>query len=51
MVETQKIAIQRVAKSRVSEVDFDHIPFGNIYTDHMFMADYRKGEWNTDRRN
>jgi branched-chain amino acid aminotransferase len=45
MVDTQKIAIQRTKQSRLSEVDFNNIPFGKIYTDHMFMADYRKGEW------
>ncbi|HEU5290802.1 MAG TPA: branched-chain amino acid aminotransferase [Cyclobacteriaceae bacterium] len=45
MVETQKISIQKVRQSRLSEVDFTNIPFGKIYTDHMFMADYRNGEW------
>ena len=45
MVETQKISIQRVKQSRLPEVDFSNIPFGKIYTDHMFMADYRDGEW------
>jgi branched-chain amino acid aminotransferase len=45
MVETQKISIQKVKQSRLPEVDFSNIPFGKIYTDHMFMADYRNGEW------
>lgn len=45
MVETQKISIQKVSQSRLAEVDFSNIPFGKIYTDHMFMADYRNGEW------
>ena len=45
MVDTQKISIQKVKQSRVHEVDFANIPFGKIYTDHMFMADYRNGEW------
>ncbi len=45
MVDTQKISIQKVKQSRVHEVDFANIPFGKIYTDHMFMADYRSGEW------
>ena len=45
MVETQKISIQKVRQSRLPEVDFSNIPFGKIYTDHMFMADYRNGEW------
>lgn len=45
MVDTQKISIERVKQSRVHEVDFANIPFGKIYTDHMFIADYRNGEW------
>lgn len=45
MVETQKISIQKVRQSRLPEVDFSNIPFGKVYTDHMFMADYRNGEW------
>lgn len=49
MVETMKIATERVKKSRISEVDFSNIPFGKIYTDHMFMADYKNGEWKNFR--
>ncbi|MCU0399204.1 MAG: branched-chain amino acid aminotransferase [Cyclobacteriaceae bacterium] len=44
-----KIAVKRVNTSRITEVDFTNIPFGKIYTDHMFMADYRNGEWNNFR--
>jgi branched-chain amino acid aminotransferase len=49
MVETQNITIQRVAKSRLPEVDFKNLPFGKTYTDHMFMADFRDGEWKNFR--
>lgn len=49
MVDTQKISIERVKRSRINEVDFDNIPFGKIYTDHMFMADYKNGEWGNFR--
>ena len=45
MVETQKISVQETKKSRLSEVDFNHLPFGKEYSDHMFMADYKHGEW------
>lgn len=45
MVETLSIAIERVAKSRLPEIDFSQLPFGQVYTDHMFLADYRNGEW------
>jgi branched-chain amino acid aminotransferase len=49
MVETLKIQINRVKESRISEVDFANIPFGKVFTDHMFMADYRNGEWGNFR--
>ena len=45
MVETQKISVQETKKSRLSEVDFNHLPFGKEYSDHMFMADFKHGEW------
>jgi len=45
MVELQKISINKVLESRITQVDFDNISFGKVFTDHMFMADYRNGEW------
>jgi branched-chain amino acid aminotransferase len=49
MVEIAGIPVKKVAKSRLPEVDFSNIPFGKIYTDHMFLADYRDGEWKNSR--
>ena len=45
MVETQRIVVQKIGKSRISEVDFSELPFGKFFADHMFLADYRQGEW------
>lgn len=45
MVEILKVEVERVAKSRLPEVDFSNLPFGKICTDHMFMADFRNGAW------
>lgn len=42
------IRIEKVSRSRLSEVDLsspDKIPFGRIFSDHMFVADYYDGEW------
>jgi branched-chain amino acid aminotransferase len=41
----KKIKIQQVSKSRIHTVDFDHIPFGKIFADHMLVADYANGQW------
>ena len=40
-----KINIQKVAKSKISEVDFSHLPFGQIFTDHMFICNFKNGSW------
>lgn len=45
MVETLKIEVNKTTKSRLPEVDFQNIPFGKIYADHMFMTDFRDGDW------
>ena len=49
MVETQKIDIKKTPKSRLSQINFNDIPFGKVYADHMFMADYKHGDWNNLR--
>ena len=35
------ISIEKVAKSRLSEVDFSKLNFGKIFSDHMFICDYK----------
>jgi len=40
-----KIETTKVNKSRLPEIDFDNIPFGQLFSDHMFSADYIDGEW------
>jgi len=49
MVATSNISIQKRAVSRISEIDFNDLPFGREVTDHMFIAEYKNGEW-TDLR-
>jgi branched-chain amino acid aminotransferase len=36
---------EKVAKSRITQVNFDTLKFGHEFSDHMFIADYRNGEW------
>lgn len=45
MLDTLDISIRKVQNSRISEVDFSNIPFGRVYSDHMFIADYEDGQW------
>ena len=44
-----QIEMQKASQSRISEVDFNNLPFGKHFADHMFVADYADGQW-TDLR-
>ncbi len=35
----------KVAQSRLPQVDFNNLPFGKIFSDHMLVADYIDGAW------
>ena len=37
--------IQRAEKSKIHDINFDTLPFGEVFTDHMFVCDYVDGEW------
>jgi len=43
------IQIQTVEKSKVDNIDFNNIPMGTSFTDHMFICDYANGKWETPR--
>ncbi len=40
-----EIKITKTTDSRLSSVDMNNIPFGKVFSDHMFVADYIDGEW------
>lgn len=39
------IKISKTAQSRINTYDFENIPFGTVFSDHMFVADYENGAW------
>jgi len=43
--DTMNIDIQKNSASRLQEVDFANLVFGKHFTDHMFVADFDKGQW------
>ena len=45
MTETLDIKITKTSNSRLAQTDFENLPFGQIFSDHMFVADYADGEW------
>jgi branched-chain amino acid aminotransferase len=44
MTETIEIDYLPALESRISKVDFSKMVFGKVYSDHMFVADYTKGQ-------
>ncbi|MBC8172718.1 MAG: branched-chain amino acid aminotransferase [Chitinophagales bacterium] len=42
---TFEIEIQQSPVSAAESVDFENLPFGKVFTDHMFVADYMNGQW------
>lgn len=41
------ISIHKTENSKLSDVDFNNIEFGKLYSDHMFVADYIDGQWSS----
>lgn len=39
------IKIEKTKHSKINEVDFDNLPFGQILSDHMFVCDFKNGAW------
>jgi branched-chain amino acid aminotransferase len=40
-----KIKVKLTETSRLAGLDFNNIPFGKTFSDHMFIVDYADGEW------
>jgi len=43
------IKITKIEKSKVEDLDFNNIPLGRTFTDHMFICDYENGQWQNPR--
>ena len=43
------ISITTVKESKVDTLDFDTIALGRTFTDHMFVCDYKDGQWENPR--
>lgn len=46
---TSSIAVERTKNSRIGEVDFKNLEFGNHLADHMLVVDYERGQWVSPR--
>lgn len=42
---TIEIDIVKASSSKIASVDFENLTFGNIFTDHMLICDFKDGVW------
>ena len=40
-----EIDIVRASSSKINEIDFENLAFGNVFTDHMLLCDFKDGKW------
>jgi branched-chain amino acid aminotransferase len=45
MLATTDLTITRAERSKLNDINFENLPFGKYFTDHMLEADYEGGEW------
>jgi branched-chain amino acid aminotransferase len=43
------IHITKIKESKIATIDFNNIPLGTTFTDHMFICDYENGTWTNPR--
>lgn len=41
------IKVKQTTESQLSQVDWENLPFGKVFSDHMLIMDYKNGEWQT----
>jgi len=42
---TLEIDIHKASSSKIDTVDFENLAFGNVFTDHMLVCDFKEGSW------
>ena len=45
MIATMDISITKAERSKLQDINFEKLPFGRYFTDHMLEADWQAGEW------
>ena len=43
------IQISKISTSKLESIDFDNLPFGEVFTDYMLSCDSINGEWGTPK--
>ena len=42
---TLEIDIVRASSTKIDTIDFENLAFGNVFTDHMLICDFKDGAW------
>ena len=42
---TNEIDIVHAPTSKIETIDFENLTFGTVFTDHMFVCDFKDGQW------
>ena len=42
---TLEIDVVKATSSKIDTVDFENLAFGNVFTDHMLVCDFKEGAW------
>ena len=45
----EQLTIKKTTVSKLADLDFNTIPLGTTFTDHMFICDYEDGRWQNPR--
>ncbi len=45
MIQLSQTKVNKVSSSRLESVDFDNLPFGKVFSDHMLVLNYKDGKW------
>ncbi|MES1221009.1 MAG: branched-chain amino acid aminotransferase [Bacteroidota bacterium] len=45
MIAAMDILITKAERSKLQELNFENLPFGRFFSDHMLEADFENGEW------
>ncbi len=41
------IQVKKTTSSKLNQVDWENLPFGRVFSDHMLVMDYKDGKWHT----
>jgi branched-chain amino acid aminotransferase len=44
--DTINVKVNLTSNSKITQVDWENLPFGKVFSDHMLVMEYKDGQWN-----